>query len=334
MKPSKQAAAMHVMSRSSTLFAIMVTAFVGTTASALGIDYDKTEIITQQLAPNFYALTGSPGTDPGHPEAAGGRIGVLTGPDGVFMVDAGYKPLTGKVVAAIRKLSPGPIRYLVDTHEHPDHTGGNPEFARMGTLVIARDEVREELTKLLPPAVGDAASGTDPARLPALTLGAGAPLKMYFHDETIDLIPLPAAHTGGDLMIRFEKADVIMIGDIYRNYGYPFVDRSHGGSLRGMVEALDIVVKIAGPKTMLAPGHGALITRADIAPYRDMIIAVSAKVEQMISQGKSKEEILAANLTAPYDAQVPGGRAALPAGFGTSADRFILEIYSELKDSK
>jgi cyclase len=334
MKPSKQVAAMHVMSRSSTLFAIMAAAFTGTTASALGIDYDKTEIITQQLAPNFYVLTGSPGTDPGHPEAAGGRIGVLTGQDGVFMVDAGYRPLAGKVVAAIRKLSSGPIRFLANTHEHPDHTGGNPDFARMGTLIIARDEVREALTKPLPPAVGDAASGTDPARLPVLTLGADVPLKMHFDDETIDLIPLPAAHTDGDLMIRLEKADVIMIGDIYRNYGYPFVDRSHGGSFRGMVEALDLVMKIAGPKTMLAPGHGTLIARTDIAPYRDMIIAVSTRVEQMIGLGKSKEEVLAANLTAPYDAQVPGGRAALPAGFGTSADRFISEIYSELKDSK
>jgi cyclase len=317
-----------------SLFAIMVTALMGTAASAAGIDYAKTEIITQQLTAHFHVLTGSPGTDPGHPEAAAGRIGVLTGPDGVFMVDAGYQPLTGKVVAAIRKLSSGPIRFLVDTHEHPDHTGGNPDFAKMGALIIARDEVREELAKPLPAAVGDAASGTDPARLPALTLGADAPLTIHFDGETIDLIPLPAAHTGGDLMIRFEKADVIMIGDIYRNYGYPFVDPSHGGSFRGMLKAIDAVMLIAGPNTRLAPGHGTLITRTDLAPYRDMILAVSAGVARMIEQGKTKEQVLAANLTAPYDAQVPGGRAALPAGFGTSADRFVAEIYSELKGGR
>jgi cyclase len=317
--------------RRCSVFTIMVTALMGTAASAAGVDYAKTEITTQQLAANFHVLTGSPGTDPGHPEAAAGRIGVLTGPDGVFMVDAGYQPLTGKVVAAIRKLSSGPIRFLVDTHEHPDHTGGNPDFAKMGALIIARDEVREELAKPLPAAVGDAASGTDPARLPALTFGADTPLIIHFDGETIDLIPLPAAHTGGDLMIRFEKADVIMIGDIYRNFGYPFVDPSHGGSFRGMLKALDAVMLIAGPNTRLAPGHGTLVTRTDLVPYRDMILAVSARVARMIGQGKSKADVLAANLTAPYDARVPGGRAALPAGLGTSADRFVAEIYSELK---
>jgi cyclase len=325
---------MFVVSRSASLLATLATILIGASASAAGIDYDKTEIITQQLAPNFFVLTGSPGTDPGHPEAAGGRIGVLTGRDGVFMVDAGYKPLTGKVIASVGKLSSGPIRFLVNTHEHPDHTGGNPEFVKMGALIIARDEVRQELTKPLPAAVGDAASATDPARLPGLTFGAGAPLKIHFDDETIDLIPLPAAHTNGDTMIRFEKADVIMIGDIYRNYGYPFVDPSHGGSFRAMVEALDMVMKVASPDTKLAPGHGTLITRADIAPYREMIIAVSSRVQQMADEGKSEDEVLAAKLTAPYDAKVPGGLASLPGSFGTSADRFVKEIYLEIKHGK
>jgi cyclase len=312
---------MFVVSGSASLLTTLATILIGSTASAAGIDYDNTEIITQQLAPNFFALTGSPGTDPGHPEAAGGRIGVLTGPDGVFLVDAGYKPLTGKVITAVRKLSSGPIRFLVNTHEHPDHTGGNPEFAKMGTLIIARDEVRQELVKPLPAAVGDAASATGPARLPGLTFGAGAPLKIYFDDETIDLIPLPAAHTNGDTMIRFEKADVIMIGDIYRNYGYPFVDPSHGGSFRAIIEALDVVMKAANPGTKLAPGHGTVITRADIAPYREMIVAVSSRVQQMTDEGRSEEEVLAAKLTAPYDAKVPGGVAPLPGAFGTSASR-------------
>ena len=133
-------------------------------------------------------------------------------------------------------------------------------------------------------------------------------------------------------MIRFEHADVIMIGDFYRNYGYPFIDTNNGGTLQGALEALDTTMKLAGPNTKLIPGHGTIINRADIVPYRDMILAVRSKVEQMISQGHSEQEVLAAKVTAPYDAKVPGG--LLPAGAGTSADRFVRMVYSQLKGAR
>ena len=150
--------------------------------------------------------------------------------------------------------------------------------------------------------------------------------------EIVDLIPVRAAHTGGDTMIRFENANAIMIGDFYRNYGYPFIDTNNGGSLKGALEALDATLKLAGPDTKLIPGHGTIINRTDIVPYRDMILGVQAKVQQMINQGKSEQEVLAAKVTAPYDAKVPGG--LLPAGAGTSADRFVGMVYSELKAGK
>jgi cyclase len=302
---------------------------------AQGIQYDKAEFITQAAGPNVYVLTGSPETDPGHPEGAGGRVGVLAGPDGVLMVDASYAPLGDKLVAAIRKISPSPIRFLVDTHEHPDHTGGNPQFARMGTLILAREEVHEELSQGFPPAVaaaiGKAASGTDPDRLPVLTYGMGEPLKIRMDGETVDLIPVRAAHTDGDTIVRFEKADVMMIGDFYRNYGYPFIDPAHGGTFKGVLDALDTVIKLAGPTTTLVPGHGTIIRAADLAAYRDMILDVQAKVQQMVHDGRSLQEVLAAKLTSPYDVKVPGGLAPLPAGIGTSADRFVGTLYAELK---
>jgi len=150
--------------------------------------------------------------------------------------------------------------------------------------------------------------------------------------ETIELIPVRAAHTGGDTMIRFLNADAIMMCDFYRNFGYPFIDGNNGGSLKGALEALELTMKIAGPKTKLIPGHGTFINRTDIIPYRDMILAVQAKVQQMIVQGKTEEEVVAAKVTAPYDAKVPGG--LLPAGPGTSADRFVRMLYSQLKDGK
>src|SRR6202012_1817360 len=142
-------------------------------AFAQGIQFDKTEFITQKVGSNVYVLAGSPGTDPGHPEGAGGRVGVLVGPEGILMVDASYAPLAGKLAAAIHTISPAPIRFLVNTHEHPDHTGGNPQFARMGALILARDEVRAQLSQGFPTAlaaaIGSAASGTDPDPLPVLT---------------------------------------------------------------------------------------------------------------------------------------------------------------------
>ena len=320
---------MRLPRQSSLLAAAAVAA--AWSAWAQGIDYAKIQILTEKIAPNLYILSGSAGADPAHEDAAGGRIGVLAGPDGIFMVDAQYAQITDKVVAAIRQISSEPIRFLVNTHVHGDHTAGNANFVKMGALLFAREELREELSR--PPApAGNPAPARDPARLPVVTYGMGDPVKLRLNGEVVDLIPVRAAHTGGDTMIRFEHADVIMIGDFYRNYGYPFIDTNNGGTLQGALEALDTTMKLAGPNTKLIPGHGTIINRADIVPYRDMILAVRSKVEQMISQGHSEQEVLAAKVTAPYDAKVPGGLS--PAGAGTSADRFVRMVYSQLKGAR
>jgi glyoxylase-like metal-dependent hydrolase (beta-lactamase superfamily II) len=185
---------------------------------------------------------------------------------------------------------------------------------------------------LRPPAQPGASPARDPARLPVVTYGMGDPIKLRLNGEIVDLIPVRAAHTGGDTMIRFENADVIMIGDFYRNYGYPFIDTTNGGTLKGVLEALDETMKLAGSNTRLIPGHGTIIHRTDIVPYRDMILDLQGKVQRMIDEGKSQQEVLAAKVTAPYDAKVPGG--LLPAGAGTSADRFVGMVYSQLKGVK
>ncbi len=298
-------------------------------AFAQGIDYAKIEIETEKVAPNLYMLSGSGGADANHPDAAGGRIGILAGPDGIFMVDSQYTQITDRVVAAIRKISPEPIRFFTNTHVHIDHTGGNGNFAKMGAVLIAREELRDEL--LHPP--GRAATPAEPARLPMITYGMGDPVKLHMNGETVDLIPVRAAHTGGDTMVRFENADVMMIGDFYRNFGYPFIDTANGGTLKGAIEALDQTMKIAGPNTRLIPGHGTIIKRDDIVPYRRMILDVQSKVEQMIRAGKTQQEVLAAHVTAAWDAKVPGG--LLPAGaVGTSADRFVAMVYQQLQSAK
>jgi cyclase len=310
-----------------SLSALVVTIPSGARAQG-GIQYDKIEIRTDKLAPNLYMLSGSENVDPGHPDGAGGRIGVLAGPDGIFMVDSQYLQIGERVLAAVRRIDAGPIRFLVNTHVHGDHTAGNATFAKLGAVLLSREELREGLARQ--PAPAPPAPPRDPARLPILTYGMGDPLRLRMNGETVELIPVRAAHTGGDTMVRFVNADVIMIGDFYRNFGYPFIDTNNGGSLKGALEGLELTMKIAGPNTRLIPGHGTYINRTDIMPYRDMMLDVQARVQRLIAQGKTLQEVLAAKVTSPYDAKVPGG--LLPAGAaGTSADRFVTMVYSELK---
>jgi len=309
------------------LLAGLALAPFATGGFAQTMDFDKVEIITEQLGPNVYMLTGSSGLDPSHEDAAGGRIGVLAGPDGILLVDSQYAQLTDKVVAAIRRISAGPIRYLVNTHIHRDHTAGNANFAKMGAVIFAREELREGMVRLskAPNAAGNPVA--DPAGFPVVTYGMGPPVKIHMNDEMVDLIPIRAAHTGGDTNIKFEKANVLFIGDFYRNYGYPFIDINNGGSLKGMLEGLDLTMKSADANTKLIPGHGTIIKRDDFIPYRDMIVAVAGRVQQLIDQGKSLQEVLAAKVTAPYDAKTAGGT-------DESAVRFVTELYQELKSGK
>jgi cyclase len=288
------------------------------------MDFDKVQIITEQLAPHVYMLTGSSGLDPSHEDAAGGRVGVLAGSDGILMVDSQYAQLTDKVLAAIRRIDTGPIRFLVNTHIHRDHTAGNAFFAKRGALIFAREELREGMVGLAKAPNAATNPVANPAGFPVVTYGMGPPLKIHMNDEVVDFIPIRAAHTGGDTNIKFEKANVLFIGDFYRNYGYPFIDISNGGSLKGMLEGLDVTMKSADANTTIVPGHGTLIKRDDILPYRDMIVAVAGKVAQMVAQGKSLQEVVAAKPTAPYDAKVAGGT-------DSSAERFISEVYQELK---
>src|SRR5215468_4060548 len=149
--------------------ALIVVGIATSAWAQTGIQYDKIQIKTDKVAPNLYMLSGSENVDPGHPDGAGGRIGVLAGPDGVFMVDSQYAQIADKVLAAVRRIDSGPIRFLVNTHIHPDHTAGNAAFARLGAVLLAREELRAGMAR--PPAANAPASASDPARLPMITYG-------------------------------------------------------------------------------------------------------------------------------------------------------------------
>jgi cyclase len=291
--------------------------------------WDKIQIsVTAKLTPNLYVLQGSPDFDTNHPDAAGGRIAVLFGSDGILMVDSQDEELHEKVLETIRTFSSEPIRILVNSHIHSDHTGGNPFFAMQGALIFSCQELRDEM--LHPPRRGDGspAPAPDPAGVPIVTYPMGAPgapaVTIHMDGEVVDFIPVPASHTGGDTVIRFQHANAIYVGDFYRNFGYPFADQANGGSIRGMITAIDMIAKTAGPDTTLITGHGTLVKTADLFPYRAMIVNILTKTRELIDQGKSLDDVLAANLTAPYDATTKGDTAE-------SKSRFITEVYNELK---
>jgi cyclase len=308
---------------------------ISSTALAQDVDYDRTDFTTKQLGTNFYVLRGSPNTDPGHQDGAGGRVGVLVGADGVLMVDTSYAALHDKLQAQIRAITNAPVRFIINTHEHPDHTGGNAAFVKEGAAVLAREEARQALEVIPPAAVVKANRNhidfLDPNRLPVITYRSGSTLSLHLDDETVDIIPLPSAHTNGDTAVRFERANVIMIGDVYRNYGYPFVDEAQGGSIQGMLDAIDLLLHTSGPETVLVPSHGELIKREELVTYRDMILDMRERVRSMIAAGQTREEIIGSRPTSPYDGKVAGARSQLPAGFGISADRFVGSLYDELE---
>jgi glyoxylase-like metal-dependent hydrolase (beta-lactamase superfamily II) len=276
-------------------------------------DYSKVEIKTTKLAENFYTLEGQ-----------GGTIGILVGPEGVFMVDSEFAPLSEKIMAAIHQVSDRPVRFLINTHVHGDHTGGNENFAKAGATIIARDELRDRLAQPAPAANGSAPTSAPAAALPVITYEGS--MTIHMDDEEARLIPIPHAHTDGDTIVVFTKDDVIMCGDFFRSIQYPNIDRANGGSLQGMLDGLGVLIKLAGPNTKIVPGHGPVVGRAEIAVQRDMILAIRDRIAPMVAQGKSLDDVIASKPTADYDARVSNA--------GQTGSRFATQVYQELKAAK
>ena len=281
------------------------------------VDDSKTVVKSNKVTDNFYTIDGR-----------GGTIGVLVGPDGTFMVDTQFAPLTDRIVAAIKQISPNPIRFVVNTHVHPDHTGGNANMAKTGAVILARDELRDRLMNPPPGANGQPGTPAPDIALPVITYEN----KITFHmdGETVDLIPIRKAHTDGDTMVYFHNADVLMTGDFYRSVGYPNIDRVNGGSLDGMLAGLAQIVALAGPNTKIIPGHGPNVDRNAVAAHRDIILGVRNEVAKLIQQGKTSDEVIAAHPSAAFDAKVA---PAAPNG-DKNTDRFVGQLYAELKPAK
>lgn len=273
-------------------------------------DFSKVQIRTNKIADNFYTLDGQ-----------GGTIGVLTGPDGVFMVDTQFAPLSEKIAAAIKQITPQPIRFVVNTHVHGDHTGGDENFGKMGATIISREELRFRLAHPNPQANGAPGVPMPAAGLPKQTYGNRLTLNM--NGQEIQLIAVPRAHTDGDTMVYFPGLDIIMTGDFYRSIQYPNVDRNNGGSLQGLIDGLGAVIGHAGPNTKIIPGHGPTVDRTAVTAHRDVATAVRSRVAALVSQGKSEDEVVAAKVNADLDARIQEP--------GTTGERFVRQAYADLK---
>lgn len=284
---------------------------VSSGAFAQGNNMDTVKIRPVKITDNIYMLKGS-----------GGNIGVLIGKDGTLMIDNQFAPLSNKINGAIKTLDPGEIRFLVNTHLHGDHSGGNENFKRMGVTVVAHDLARERMGK---EQVNKAMNRVTPPRekdaLPVITFSDK--LNFHLNDEDIVLHHFDAGHTDGDLIVQFKNANVVHTGDAFVRYGYPFIDVSSGGSVNGFISTLDKILLLIDDNTRVIPGHGEPATKADVKKVRDAVADIRDQVSSALKKGKKTEDISALGISDKYDAD-------LGKGFVKGKD-FVLMIAENLK---
>ncbi len=269
-----------------------------TLAAALGLlalpafaqeDYSKVEIKTTRLTDTVYML-----------EGAGGNIGVSAGADTVFVVDDQFAPLTPKIEAAVAKISPKPVQFVLNTHWHFDHTGGNENLGKTGAIIVAHDNVRRRMnSEQFIEFMKMKLAASPKVALPVVTFAAS--ITFHLNGEEIRVVHVPRAHTDGDAIVHFTGSDVVHMGDIFFNGMYPFIDASSGGTLEGMVAACDGVLAMVTDKTQIIPGHGPLGRRSDLATYRDMLNTVMTRMKAAIAEGKSDEDIVKSAPTRDLD---------------------------------
>jgi cyclase len=276
-------------------------------------NFDTVKIVPHRLSDHLYFLTG-----------AGGNIGVLVGTDGTLMVDDQFAPLSNRINGAIKTLDPGDIRFVLNTHIHGDHSGGNENFARMGSTVIAQDNVLKRMsTSTVNSKTKEVTPPRDSAAWPVVTFPNS--MSIHLNGEDIELIHLGPAHTDGDVAIWFKKANVFHLGDMFVTYGYPYIDYEGGGSISGFVSNLDKLLALMNDKTRVIPGHGPLCSKTDVQKFRDTLADIRDQILVALRKGKQASEVSGLEIATKYD-------AAWGKGFMKGKD-FVFQAAENLKTS-
>ena len=275
----------------------MYNKHLATLACALGMictaaaaqDFSKVEIKTTRLGETTYMM-----------EGAGGNLGLSVGDDAVFLVDDEFAPLSERVSAAIAKITAKPVKFLLNTHWHYDHTGGNENFGKAGSIIVAHENVRKRMSsEQFIEFMRTTVPASPAVALPMVTFASS--VTFHVNGEEVRAVHVPRAHTDGDAIVHFARSDVIHMGDTYFNGMYPFIDTSSGGTIDGMVAACDRALAIAGDATRIIPGHGPLSNKAELRIYRDMLATIAARIRKMMADGRKLEEITASDATADFD---------------------------------
>lgn len=268
------------------------------------------EIKIERLVPGVAVLSG-----------AGGNIGLSYGEDGNILVDDQFAPLTDKIAAAVASLDPRPVRFVINTHWHSDHTGGNENFGRRGAVILAHDNVRARMSvDGFLAALNRKVPASPRVALPVVTFADG--ITLHLNGDTLQIVHVATAHTDGDSIVHWQKANVLHMGDnFFHRISFPFVDLSSGGSIDGAIAAVNRGLKLANDTTRIIPGHGPMATRSDLLAYRNMLVDIRGKVAAGLKAKRTLAQIQASK---------PAMRYGMPNGF-MKPDDFVKTIYESLR---
>ena len=274
------------------------------------------ELRSQAIRPGFTVISG-----------AGGNVVVWSGADGVVLIDSGLAESSALLVETVARIAPGRLRFVLNTHGHPDHTGGNEAFAGAGATVIGHESLLERAGRDPATAVAGA-EGTAAAVASRPTLTITDTLALHLNGDRLDAVHVADAHTGADIVARWNEADIVALGDIYWSGQYPYIDVESGGSLAGMVAAIEAALARSNARTVVVPGHGPVSNRTELAAYRDMLVAVGRRVREAVEQGTGLEDLLASRPTAEFDARFdrPGNLV--------TRDEFVRSVYRDLASKR
>ena len=280
------------------LFKLTATLLLSLSLATTAVAEDKfkdVEIKTIPVGAGIYMLTGQ-----------GGNIGVSVGKDGVFLIDDQFAPLTKKITAAIAALSDQPVRFLLNTHWHPDHTGGNENMGNADTVIVAHSNVRKRLAvDNFIEMFGMEAPATDKAGLPVITFDDA--LSFHLNEDEIHISHVNNAHTDGDSIVQFRAANVMHLGDIYFAGMYPFIDTNSGGSINGTLKALDRALALSDAQTVIIPGHGPVSNKEGLVAYTNMLRTINGRIQKMITDKSTLAQILATEPTKDFDDEYGNG---------------------------